>query len=86
MDMNKMPTMPRLSKKSKTQTACVCGCGGMTGGTWVSGHDGRATGWAIRVERGILTLEEVPANERAGAVRMIEERKRKAARLSKKTA
>lgn len=84
--MDKMTPMPRLSKKAKTQTACVCGCGGMTGGTWVSGHDGRAMGWAIRVERGILQLEEVPANERAGAVRMIEERKRKAARAAKKSA
>lgn len=84
--MDTMPAMPRLSKKAKTQRPCVCGCGGMTGGMWVSGHDGRATGWAIRVERGILKLDEVPANERAGAERMLNERKIKAARLTKKTA
>lgn len=72
-----MPTMPRMSK-SKPVHACACGCGMETKGTWHPGHDGRATGWAIRVMRGILTIDEVPANELRGAKIMIDRLNRKA--------
>jgi hypothetical protein len=51
-----------------------------TKGTWYPGHDGRATGWAIRVERGLLGLEEVPANERQGAELMLARRAKEAGR------
>lgn len=63
----KMPAMPALGKSGKAKHPCACGCGRLTGGTWFPGDDGRATGWATRIEKGILTLDEVPANERAGA-------------------
>lgn len=44
-----------------------------TKSTWFPGHDGRATGWATRVEKG-MPLEAVPANERAGAEFMLRRR------------
>lgn len=65
-----LPAMPK-AKKNKPTRPCACGCGGATKGMWVSGHDGRATGWAIRIGRGILSLGDVPANEQAGALIML---------------
>ncbi len=62
------------AKRVRPTKPCVCGCGTPTKGTWAPGHDGRATGWALRVERGILTLEQVPDNERAGAELMLARR------------
>ena len=66
-----MPALPKLGKSGKASHACVCGCGRMTKSTWFPGDDGRATGWATRIERGIMTLDEVPANERKGAEFML---------------
>lgn len=65
-----LPAMPK-AKKNRPSRPCACGCGGSTKGTWVSGHDGRATGWALRVQRGLLKLTDVPANERKGAELML---------------
>jgi hypothetical protein len=58
----------------------------MTGGTWYPGDDGRATGWATRIEKGYLTIEEVPANERAGAQLMLARRAKDAAGAARKEA
>lgn len=69
-----MPTMPRMGRASRPLHGCACGCGMGTKSTWAPGHDGRATGWAIRVERAVMTIDEVPANERAGALIMLERR------------
>ena len=71
--MTKMIAMPPMptAKKNKPSRPCACGCGQATKSIWASGHDGRATGWAIRVKRGYMTLDEVPANERQGAEIMI---------------
>lgn len=68
--MTTMPAMPKAGAKGSTGK-CACGCGGATKRTWTAGHDGRATGWALRVERGVLALADVPANERAGAEIML---------------
>lgn len=68
-----MPAMPKRAK-SKPIHPCACGCGMGTKSTWASGHDGRATGWAIRIERGIITIDGVPENERQGAVHMLAKR------------
>lgn len=68
--LNAMPMMPRITK-AKPVHACACGCGQPTKGTWHPGHDGRANGWAIRVMREIMTIDEVPANELAGCKIMI---------------
>lgn len=74
--MNPMQAMPKMpsAKKNKPSRECACGCQGLTKSIWVSGHDGRATGWAIRVERGVMTIDDVPENERPGAIHMIEKR------------
>lgn len=59
-----LPPMPR-SRKSKPPQACACGCGGETkGGKFIPGHDGRVKGWALRIERGVVKLKDVPDGER----------------------
>lgn len=79
MDMTKLPSLPSLPKatrarKAKPTRPCVCGCGQSTKATWFPGHDGRATGWALRVERGLVKVEGIPAGERAGALLMLRRR------------
>lgn len=69
-----LPSLPRSNRKNRPIVPCACGCGMGTKSTWFPGHDGRATGWAVRVERGQMTLEEVPANERRGAEFMLRRR------------
>jgi hypothetical protein len=66
-----LPAMPRSGRKNRPIVACACGCGMGTKSTWYPGHDGRATGWATRITRGLLTIADVPANERAGAEIML---------------
>ena len=41
---------------------------------WYPGHDGRASGWATRIERGLIRMDDVPENERAGARIMLQKR------------
>jgi len=77
-----LPKMPKLPggkkfRKPKEQHPCACGCATPTTGKWAPGHDARANGWAIRIERELLTLKDVPENERAGAKLMLAERKEK---------
>lgn len=73
MTTHKMPAMPAMpgGRGKGTSHPCVCGCGLPTKREWHPGHDGRATGWAIRVERGVITIADVPDNERRGAIRMM---------------
>lgn len=78
--MAALPALPRAGRRAKAIVPCACGCGMGTKGTWHPGHDGRATGWAVRVERGMLKLEDVPANERAGAAIMLRRRAEAAAK------
>ena len=68
--MPAMPTMPRMTKVKPTKP-CACGCGMPTKSTWFPGHDGRAKGWALRVMRGVIGIDEVPSNERAGCELMM---------------
>lgn len=84
-----LPAMPRTGRKAKPMHGCACGCGMETRSTWHPGHDGRATGWALRVERGIITIDEVPANERKGCEIMLARRaeaKQRAAAAVRKSA
>lgn len=84
--MPAMPAMPSMRKGSNRPTRpCACGCGQPTKATWHPGHDGRATGWAIRIERGIIKMGEIPANERAGAAIMTERRAKAKATEAKAT-
>lgn len=70
-----LPSLPRIARLARVRPvrSCACGCGQPTGKTWFPGHDGRATGWALRVERGMALLA-VPANERAGCVILLRKR------------
>lgn len=72
--MPKMPSATR-ARKPKPMHDCACGCGGQTRSLWVPGHDARAKGWAMRIERNIVTMADVPENERPGAKKMLEARK-----------
>jgi hypothetical protein len=59
----KLPTMPRTAKERPT-SPCQCGCDGLTKARFVPGHNGRPAGWAMRVERGVCTINDVPDGER----------------------
>lgn len=73
-----LPPMPRASRTRPPQ-ACACGCAGLTrGGRFLPGHDAILLGWAIRIERGLIT--EAPAPHTAAAAAMVAERAKKAAR------
>lgn len=72
--LSALPALPRSGRRARSVVPCLCGCGLGTKSTWHPGHDGRATGWAVRVERGLMTLADVPSNERAGAEFMIARR------------
>jgi hypothetical protein len=77
----KMPRMPSAGRKPRNRPVrdCACGCGTMTKATWAPGHDARAKGWAIRIERDICKLSDVPAAEQQGAKFMLKVRKETAA-------
>lgn len=73
-NLPQLPSLPRLGRKARPIVPCACGCGLGTKSTWFPGHDGRATGWATRVEKGLMAITDVPANERAGAMIMLKRR------------
>lgn len=61
--------LPRLKRmrKPKAPKICACGCGGNTkGGRFIPGHDARLHGWALRVERKQVTIEQVAAADGQG--------------------
>lgn len=74
-----MPPLPKMQSAARANTErkikptrdCACGCGTPTKSEWAPGHDARARGWAIRIQRGIMTIDQVPANEQAGANLML---------------
>jgi hypothetical protein len=75
-----LPGLPRIPssakpKKAAQQQPCTCGCGTPTAKMWAPGHDARANGWALRIERGLIKMSDVPANEQAGAKHMLKARK-----------
>ena len=47
--------------KKKPTRPCYCGCGGETQGRFVPGHDARFHGWARKIAKGELTMDEVVA-------------------------
>lgn len=67
-----LPAMPRLPRARKPKPAqdCSCGCGGQTrGGRFIPGHDSRLKGWLLRVERKVVTLDQIPEGEREAVKR-----------------
>lgn len=86
-----LPALPKLPssarpRKEKAKQPCACGCETPTTGTWAPGHDARARGWALRIDRGIMKLAGVPANEQAGAKYMLKVLKEEAANPTPKAA
>lgn len=74
-----LPPMPR-ARKTKPPKPCACGCGEMTkGGNYITGHDSYVKGWAIRVERGIVKLADVPDPQRNAVKKILLDRKKAAA-------
>lgn len=69
-----LPKLPKAPRKPKPLHACSCGCGGTTTGRFCPGHDGRLKGWAIRVERGVIALADIPDGERQAVERHLQER------------
>lgn len=39
---------------------CCCGCGETVRKCFVSSHDGRVMGWLTRIEKGEMTVDELP--------------------------
>lgn len=68
-----LPPLPKLPKvrKEKPLVACECGCDGLTRARFVSGHDGRLHGWVLRVERGVVKAEDVPAPHTEAVARVL---------------
>lgn len=52
------PKAPRVAK-SKEQSKCKCGCGGLTGGNFVPGHDARFKGWLIKIAKGEMAVTDL---------------------------
>lgn len=53
--------LPKASRGPKAKTNdCSCGCGMKTAAKFVPGHDSRLRGWALRLERGIVTEKAFP--------------------------
>ncbi len=50
---------PARTKKVKEKKQCACGCEGLTGGTWVPGHDARFYSAAGKVKNGKMTAKEM---------------------------
>ncbi len=57
--MVKLPPLPRKAGAKKPEKECDCGCGLMTRSKFYPGHDSRLKGWAIRVARGVIKLEDI---------------------------
>lgn len=52
---NAKPKAPKEMKK------CLCGCGEETAGFFCMGHDARFKSWMIKIERGDMAVEDLPA-------------------------
>lgn len=66
-----LPRLPAIKRQRKPKPArpCSCGCGGETkGGRFIPGHDSRLKGWLLRIERKIVTLDQIPEGERAAVL------------------
>lgn len=67
-----LPALPKLpaKRKAKPPQDCACGCGGQTkGGRFIAGHDARLHGYALRVERGLMTPAQVEEHSGSAGVR-----------------
>jgi hypothetical protein len=49
-----------VNKTPKTVRKCACGCGEETMGHFYTGHDARFKAWMVKIERGVMQIEELP--------------------------
>jgi len=55
--------------------ACECGCGGATKNRFMPGHDSILRAWVLRVERGVIRLDEIPHDGiKAAVARVLDQR------------
>jgi hypothetical protein len=72
-----LPPLPKTpiakrTKKAKPPQSCSCGCGGQTrGGRFIPGHDSRLHAWALRVERAVIKISEVPEMHRDAVKKLL---------------
>src|ERR1700741_3189598 len=68
--VQRLPKLPRAARKPKEPKICACGCAGATkGGRFIPGHDARLHGWALRVTRGLVKLEDIKHEGERAAVK-----------------
>lgn len=67
----KLPAIKR-ARKPKPPQNCACGCGGQTkGGRFIAGHDARLHGWALRIQRELVTYKDIEAQDGLGVVKAV---------------
>lgn len=83
-----LPALPKLPKarKARSLQPCACGCGEETTAVWAPGHDSYVRGWAIRVERKVVAMKDVPSDQQAAVRKMMKERAEKEAEKAKTSA
>lgn len=56
-----LPALPKAksARKPKPEVDCECGCGGKTKSRFCPGHDSYLRGLVIRVQREVMTLDEI---------------------------
>lgn len=64
------PPKPPRKRKAKAPKDCACGCGAQTkGGRFLPGHDSKLLAWVGAVERGQITLAQIPSGQREAVER-----------------
>jgi hypothetical protein len=69
---------PRTRVARGTRRPCSCGCGGLTQSRFMPGHDSRLRAWVLKVERGLVALDQIPDGERQAVEGEVTRKRRKA--------
>ena len=82
-EANGLPGLPKKARVRATRP-CECGCGGTTKARFVPGHDSYLRGIAIRIERGVMKIEDIaPPKFKAAQREAVKEELRKRALRAK---
>lgn len=66
---------PSILAPHREPRVCECGCGGSTKNRFMPGHDSKLGAWVLRVERGVMRLDEIPHDGIKAAVARVLERR-----------